>query len=270
MSNLSTQTPVQIDTALAELLYEESKARRTLDSMNERVIQRREADASGKFWPYSAPSEEEVREAHSALAAVIAKIGPLEAEYERRPWRRYWHVTNANGHIHTSQSCTSCFPDTQYGWRTDLSGLTDVEVVEREAYNACSVCMPIAPAEQKAARERYNREQREARKAEREAKADEKAEKAYKRAVKHAEKVAKALCELTGEPEVFEAVAIFDRDWSQYGHDGRKNLYDATIDLPTMVGNTLSYIKATQEGERRPLFEANDATKRALREKGMI
>jgi hypothetical protein len=81
-------------------------------------------------------------------------------------WTRYYHVTNTGGHIHTSLHCSSCFPDTQFAWRTDLSGLTVEQVVEQEAYNACTVCMPIAPAEQKAAREYFNRQQREAKAAE--------------------------------------------------------------------------------------------------------
>jgi hypothetical protein len=258
--NLSTQTPVEIDTKLAELYFAEQKARATHDR-----IQRSLRDDSR----YTLLTEDDATEAFNALRAAIEAILPYEAEYERRPWQRYWHVTNANGHIHRSQACTSCFYDTQYGWRTDLSGLTDVEVVEREAYNACSVCMPIAPAEQRAARERYNAEQRDARKRERQAKKDEKAAKALDRARKHALKVEKALYQLTGHADPKSAVTAFRTEWSEYGHDGRKNLYDATMDMPAMVGNTLSAMMNHYSGTRG-VYDLNEATKTALTERGLI
>jgi hypothetical protein len=258
--NLSTQTPVEIDTKLAELYFAEQKARATHDR-----IQRSLRDDSR----YTLLTEDDATEAFNALRAAIEAILPYEAEYERRPWQRYWHVTNANGHIHRSQACTSCFYDTQYGWRTDLSGLTDVEVVEREAYNACSVCMPIAPAEQRAARERYNAEQRDARKRERQAKKDEKAAKALDRARKHALKVEKALYQLTGHADPKSAVTAFRTEWSEYGHDGRKNLYDATMDMPAMVGNTLSAMMNHYSGTRG-VYDLNEATREALTERGLI
>jgi hypothetical protein len=99
-------------------------------------------------------------------------------------WSRYYHVTNVGGHIHTDMRCTSCFDTTRYGWRTDLSGLTPEQVVELEAYNACSVCMPIAPAEQREARKRYTKAQADIKRAERAAKAAEKLSKAAERARK--------------------------------------------------------------------------------------
>lgn len=146
------QTPVEIDTAIAEQLFTLAKAERDVQAQEQRT--------------YSYDLDKHA----SALAALDreqAKLDELQNLYTG--WTRYWHVTNTNGHIHTSQSCTSCFMDTQYGWRTDFSGLTVEQVVEREAYNACTVCMPIAPAEQKAAREYYNAQQRAAKKAEKDA-----------------------------------------------------------------------------------------------------
>jgi hypothetical protein len=266
--NLSTQTPAQIDAKLAELYFQEHRARQRHDRIQADLREAAQNKLAGRahYTPYD---ESDVAEAFTALRAAIEAYLPLEAEYERRPWQRYWHVTNANGHIHTSQSCTSCFYDTQYAWRTDLSGLTDVEVVEREAYNACSVCMPIAPAEQKAARERHNAEQREAKRAERQAKQDAKAAKALDRARKHALKVEKALYQLTGHADPKSAVEAFRTEWSEYGHDGRKNLYDATIDLPAMVGNTLSAMMNHYSGTRG-VYELTPAVKTALTERGLI
>lgn len=264
MSNLSTQTPVQIDTKLAELYAAEHRARQQHDHIQAAL--RAKAEGKRAFCMYS---EQDATDAYTKLREAIDALLPLEAEYERRPWQRYWHVTNSNGHIHRSQSCTSCFYDTVYAWRTDLSGLTDTEVVEREAHNACTVCMPIAPVEQRAARERYNAEQRDARRREREAKQNAKAAKALERARKHALKVEKAMYQLTGCADPKSAVEAFRLEYSSYGHDGRKSLYSATIDLPAMVGNTLSAMMSHYSGERG-VYELNEATKTALTERGLI
>lgn len=232
MQTLETSSPVEIDTKLAELYFAESKARSERDRINDSLVQSVIARAKGEpcYTPYTV---EDLAKAEGTLKSIIEQELPLEAEYERRPWQRYWHVTNKNGHIHRNQSCTSCYPDTQYGWRVDLSGLTDVEVVEREAYNACSVCMPIAPAEQKAAREYYNKQQREQRAAEKQAKKDEKLKKQAERAVKFLAKV---------EKTVEKTYGGWDKLWAEYslhGHDGKKSLYGSTFDIPTQVGDYL-------------------------------
>jgi hypothetical protein len=259
MSNLTTQTPVQIDTKLAELYGAIQRGQ----NQYHRIAR---ALREGRFTTYT---ENDALKAERALIKLYAEAEPLEVEYERRPWNRYWHVTNANGHIHTDMYCSSCFPDTQYNWRTDLSGLTEQEVVDREAYNACSVCMPIAPAEQKAARERYTREQREARKAEKDQKKADKAKKALDRARKHAVKVEKALLEMTGEANSPEAMIVFRRDFSLHGHDGRKSVYEATMDMPQMVHDTLYTMKMQQE-DPRAYRDLSDAVKTALTERGLI
>lgn len=229
----TTQTPIEIDTKLAELYFAESKARTEYDRIRQDLVDAIIAKEKGESRWGMSYSEDDLLKAEATLKAVIAEIEPLEAIYEAEPWSRYWHVTNANGHIHRNQSCSSCFPDTQYGWRTDLSGLSEVEVVEREAYNVCSVCMPIAPAEQRAAREYFNKQQREARKAEKDAKKNEKLAKAATRAVKFLAKVDGIVTKEYGSWE------ILFRDYSLYGHDGRKSLYGSTFDLPAQVGNYL-------------------------------
>jgi hypothetical protein len=269
MDNLSTATPVQIDTELSERYFHVAQARQNYDRIHNSMLAAEIAKAKGEY-SFTSYDDEDELVAHRALKSAIESCLPLEEEYERRPWNRYWHVTNANGHIHRSQSCTSCFPDTQYGWRTDLSGLTEQEVVDREAYNACSVCMPIAPAEQKAARERYNKEQRDARKAEKLAKQAAKYEKALARARKHAEKVEKALLEMTGAESVPEARMRFRRDFSLYGHDSRASVYEATAEMPQMVHDTLYAMKEAQESPTRPLRDLSEAVKTALTERNLI
>ena len=233
LKTIETATPVEIDTELAELYFKESKARTFYERLIDTRTKARIAKANDTYGQYDPYTDEDEEKAFAELRAICEAIQPLEDEYERRLWNRYWHVTNQNGHIHRNQSCTSCYPDTQYFWRTDLSGLTEAEVVEREAYNACSVCMPIAPAEQKAAREYYNKQQREARKAEKEAKANEKLRKQAERAIKFLAKVEKIVDEqFNGWDELWA-------DYSLHGHDGAKSLYASTIDLPAQVGNYL-------------------------------
>lgn len=262
---MSFTTPSEIDTEIARLSFERSK----LNAQYIRLRDMRESD-DAYYRRIFAEREDEFSKLGTEIALLSSELVPLNAEYNRQRWSRYYHVTNQNGHIHSSMRCSSCFDTTEYGWRTDLSGLSEAEVVEREAYNACSVCMPIAPAEQKAARARYNREQREARAADKAAiKADKDAAKA-ERARKHVEKVAKALCEITGEVELFEAVEVFKRDYSQHGHDGKKSAYEATFELPTMVGDTIYYM-AKANGEVASSYDTpNEFVMNALRAKEMI
>lgn len=198
----SLNTPAEIDTAIAEQLYNLLKAEREVASLD------------GQTWRTDWATQ--YGEALENLDAAQAKLDELQSLYTG--WSRYWHVSNTNGHIHTSQSCTSCFPDTQYGWRTDLSGLTPEEVVEREAYNACSVCMPIAPAEQRAARQYFNKQERERKAAE-------------KAAAKAAKELAKLPRQQTLALKINELFDAFGDD--KHGEDGA---YRATYMEDTVHG----------------------------------
>lgn len=258
--NTSELTPVEVDTALAELYAKIAKARDTYDRIQAAFA--REMSGIEGEWRYNPYTPEDSTEAWNTLKALIEESLVYEAEYEKRPWQRYWHVQNVNGHIHRFTSCSTCFHDTVFAWRTDLSGLTDVEVVEREAYNACTVCMPIAPAEQKAAREKRTKEQREAKAAERQAKKDAKYAKAAERAVKHFDKVEKAIEQMGGKESFF-------KDYSLHGHDGRKSVYEFTSDLPAQVGDTLYFLKQTQE-EGRSHHDLNEAMTAEAKKRGLL
>ena len=66
-------------------------------------------------------------------------------------WSRYYLVTNHDGHIHRSMSCSTCnrgrYRPTSFSWLTELSGL-DYEVAVREYGKIlCSVCFPEAPTD---------------------------------------------------------------------------------------------------------------------------
>lgn len=259
MTSSTFTTPVEIDTEMArrDAIYAKAAADFT------RIHDARMGDDSYLRHRYS---NQDYYAAEVAVEQAGRELREIQDLYTG--WPRYFHVTNGNGHIHTSMSCTSCFPTTTYVWRTDLSGLSPKEVVDREAYNACSVCMPIAPAEQRAARVYYNREQREKKQAEKDAKKAEKHAKALDRARKHAVKVEKTIIAATRKDTLAEALASFRDDFSLYGHDGQKSVYD--IDAPPAVHNTLYAIKSEQENNRSLLYDLNAATREALTERGIL
>ena len=85
-------------------------------------------------------------------------------------WSRFYLVTNSNGHIHSSVSCSTCFHDTNFAWLTDLSGLTETDAVQAEGEVLCTICFPSAPVSWTNGISRRDKEakaKREAEKAER-------------------------------------------------------------------------------------------------------
>ncbi len=107
-----------------------------------------------------------------------ARRSTLRSIYVAHGWSRFFHVTNTNGHIHSSTTCTTCYDTTQYAWVTSLSGQTEAEAVAELGEILCSVCFPSAPAEWTTGESKATKEaraEREAKKAERAAKKVEKA-----------------------------------------------------------------------------------------------
>lgn len=86
-------------------------------------------------------------EAVNALAAVRADAKPLNEEYSRRPWSRFFLVTSSDGHIHRDMACSTCRISTEYGWLPQLSGKTEADAVADQGTRLCSVCFPTAPVE---------------------------------------------------------------------------------------------------------------------------
>lgn len=83
------------------------------------------------------------------IAAQIARLTRtadlLAARYIRAPWTRYYAVPG--GHVHSSTSCSSCYPTTQF-LRVDVwAGRTAADLVEAAGERACTVCFPWAPVE---------------------------------------------------------------------------------------------------------------------------
>lgn len=198
MTDLTTQTPVEIDTVLAEIygrLYvQRAKAHQaleTLDSYAKAVVRNAEhavKGASTRWMALSYITQSDVEKAAARLTeeqakadAIYAETLPFRAEFTRRGgWTRAYLVDNTNGHVHNSTNCSTCFPTTVFGWLPEYSGHDEAEVVADAGEQACTVCFPTAPCVGKSKIElpakRAARIEREAAKAER-----------------HAKKVAKAL-----------------------------------------------------------------------------
>lgn len=85
---------------------------------------------------------ERLAKARLRLAEIKEEIRPLQATYEAHRWSRFFLVQ----HIHSSMTCSTCYPDTQYSWLPSLSGLTEADAVEQEGEILCTICFPSAPS----------------------------------------------------------------------------------------------------------------------------
>jgi len=183
MTNLSEQTPVQIDTQLAQLNETRHGVLVQLQRNDSYIAELVNAMRvhGPKPWTMRELAELIERNAQSAtkLAQLDAQITPLEAEYDSRPWRRYFLVTNSNGHVHRGRSCQQCFPTTQYAWLVELADCDERDMVAQYGEKACTTCFPSAPtmegwgkvAERAAAAKAAKKAEREAKKAAKAAKA---------------------------------------------------------------------------------------------------
>jgi hypothetical protein len=174
MTDLSTQSPVEIDTQLAALYYAEQEAvldvKRAMATIHHRAGDKKVYFASTSQWAKT--NEEaiakvkdnltlvhqpwEIRASQLALDAleaakakvvqIRAQAEAFNAEFERRGgWTRAFLAVTSKGHIHASMGCSTCYPTTQYFWFTDLSGHDEAEIVAKAGSDACTVCYPSAP-----------------------------------------------------------------------------------------------------------------------------
>jgi hypothetical protein len=149
--DLTTQTPVEIDTAALAASNAHAEANRNLDHAN-RVIDRIEnAEAYARNFSWNSPealkaARDEIDEAVATITSTNAEMATYLREFDRRGgWTRYYLVLNSNGHVHSSTYCTSCFPTTQYAWLVEQSGMTSEALVELAGESACTDCFPWAP-----------------------------------------------------------------------------------------------------------------------------
>lgn len=88
----------------------------------------------------------EYHEHEVALGNKRAEIASLNRVWsDNGRWHRYFLVNNNNGHVHRDQSCSTCYPTTQYLWLVDLADCDEREMVAEYGELACTVCFPDAP-----------------------------------------------------------------------------------------------------------------------------
>lgn len=165
--DLTTATPVEIDTALAENYYAANSAanrkgqaldhlRYSMPRSERKSASRAElveaAEAQMEAQPWNARSIQStldrLTDAEATLARLREEAEPLNAEYQRRPWTRAFLVTD--GHVHSSMGCSTCNNGeyaTSFTWLTEYSGKDEAEVIEAAKSRACTVCYPDAPVE---------------------------------------------------------------------------------------------------------------------------
>lgn len=202
--DVTTATPVEIDTALAAL-YErqyaaDMQADRQVQEIQEWVSREINPHASrfgrskatwdqveeylaGEPTGYNADCIRRMRvsleEKQVAANAAREEMVPFHAEWNARGgWTRAFLVTNNGGHVHRSMSCSTCYDTTHFNWLPNYSGKDEAEIVSDAGERACTVCYPSAPVEvlQRATKIfSEDEKEKQARAAEREAKRNEKA-----------------------------------------------------------------------------------------------
>jgi polyhydroxyalkanoate synthesis regulator phasin len=170
MTDLAAQSPVEIDTQLAEIyarIRPMQQRRLHLLDLADKYDERGNREAADA-------AESEASALLDAIDALNKQALPLEEQYQLREWERYYLVTNTNGHVHDTMRCDTCFSDTSFAWLTQFSGTSREDLVELAGEKACTVCFPDAPVEVRNRPSKLTTPEREARQAEKAAKAAEK------------------------------------------------------------------------------------------------
>jgi hypothetical protein len=184
--NLTTATPVEIDTALyaayvktADLTAQQQRARQLINVIDDTEPGSRDSRLPSRSPERRAELVGEIEALQERIQEILqGEIYPREAKYHSRRWTRYYLVDNTNGHVHKDQDCKTCFPDTRYAWLVEHSGMTAEDLVELAGEKACTVCFPWAPADTLKRKSRLEAPERKAARLEREAEQARKAKEA--------------------------------------------------------------------------------------------
>ena len=122
----TTATPVQIDTALEQL---------------DGVLQQHYAVLANKNATHLHD------QARAIVDAATAEFNRLDAEHDRRKWTRY--LTVAGGHIHAEYRCAGLKWNTRRNWHPQMSGTLLAAAITRLGETMCSHCFPGAPVADK-------------------------------------------------------------------------------------------------------------------------
>lgn len=160
--DIATASPAEIDTALAEIygrLYRtEDQIAQTLkyvEDYEQGIAKEAEGNRQYTGWTQNYSDKvlrmrDQIADLQSQRLSILGETAPYEVEYSRRPWSRFFLVTNNGGHIHSSMNCSTCNKRgqaTRFGWLPNLSGLTEPEAVAAHGAILCTVCYPTAPVE---------------------------------------------------------------------------------------------------------------------------
>jgi hypothetical protein len=147
----TTASPVEIDTALAEIYGREAQALTRHEGLLDAFLRIERALGSGVTYYSQSDLEDAHDRAEAALEAarvIELEAGPYDAEFYRRGgWTRAYLVLNNNGHVHRTQSCATTYLTTRWGWLPQLSGSSEADIIAAAGSDACTVCYPSAPVE---------------------------------------------------------------------------------------------------------------------------
>lgn len=139
MINGNEKRSVVVDTFLAENWGKQANVKMTIRRCNAAL-----ADNDRPRW--HADATKNLAVAKHNLSILRGEADPFEAEYNLAPWKRYFLVTNNNGHVHREMNCSTCFFSTEYSWLVNLSDCNETEMVEQYGEMACTICFPAAPS----------------------------------------------------------------------------------------------------------------------------
>jgi hypothetical protein len=194
--NLTTATPVEIDTVLYDLWgkqqdvemriagYRRSEAETyaTIQKIKNgaRLVQYRTALDGIELMEQLNLLNDNIEGLKRELAELETESLPYENEYVARGgWNRVFLAKSVNGHAHNGQNCSTCHNGefrTQFAWLVRYSGQDEADIVADAGERACTTCYPTAPVgakgtkmftpdEEEAQRAREEREAERARKA---------------------------------------------------------------------------------------------------------
>jgi cytochrome c5 len=200
--DLTTATPVEIDTLLAPIWERQASAQSrivnykrreaeiftTIEKVKrgERVLRITTALDGIELMEDLARLGRFIVAEGNKLAAAEADAAPYEAEYTRRGgWNRVFLAKSVNGHAHNGTECSTCHNGqyrTAFAWLIRYSGQSEADIVADAGERACTTCYPTAPVDAKGTKmftpdEEEAAKAREEREAERTRKAKEAADK---------------------------------------------------------------------------------------------
>jgi hypothetical protein len=167
--DLTAMTPVEIDTVLAEMWYEqqvvkmriaryqraEAETYATIQKIKNgvRLVQYRTVLDGVELVEQLSLLNENIEAYKAELAALKTKSLPYENEYVARGgWNRVFLAKSVNGHAHNGQDCSTCHNGeyrTQFAWLVQYSGQDEAEIVADAGERACTTCYPTAPVDAK-------------------------------------------------------------------------------------------------------------------------